>query len=77
MGRYVRGYQRRGGMTKAQKAGALGMMATMVTLSTVWFIPAGSVAKVVVPVAGAVGVLTVLFAVPNAKDGEGRDDTEG
>lgn len=54
-------------MTVAQKIGAVGMMVAMVALSTWVFIPAGSVARIIVPVAGAVGALTVIFAVPNAK----------
>jgi len=45
----------------------------MVTLSTVFFIPAGSVARVIVPVAGVVGCLVVLLAVPNAKHDDGDD----
>ena len=67
MGKYVRGYRQRGGMTWQQKAGAIGMMTAMVLLSTLVFIPEGSVARVIVPVAGAVGVLVVAFAVPSAK----------
>lgn len=70
LGTYIRSYHRRGGMTAAQKAGAVGIMATMVLLSTFCFIPSGSVARIIVPIAGAVGALTVIFAVPNAKDGE-------
>lgn len=68
LGKYIRGYQRRGGMTASQKAGAVGIMVAMVLLSTFVFIPAGSVARIIVPVAGAVGVLTVVFLVPNAKN---------
>ena len=67
MGKYVRGYRQRGGMTWQQKAGAIGMMVAMVLLSTFVFIPAGSPARIIVPVAGAVGVLVVAFAVPSAK----------
>lgn len=68
LGTYIRSYRRRGGMTVAQKAGAVGIMVTMVLLSTFVFIPEGSVARIIVPVAGVVGVLTVVFAVPGAKD---------
>ena len=68
LGKYIRGYQRRGGMTATQKAGAVGVMAVMVLLSTFVFIPAGSVARIIVPVARAVGALTVVFFVPNAKN---------
>ncbi|MCR5038159.1 MAG: YbaN family protein [Bacteroidales bacterium] len=64
LGTYIRSYRRRGGMTAAQKAGACGIMVAMVLLSTFVFIPKGSVARIIVPIAGAVGVLTVIFAVP-------------
>lgn len=70
LGTYIRSYRRRGGMTIAQKASAIGIMVTMVLLSTFVFIPAGSVARIIVPIAGAIGVLTVIFAVPNAKEEE-------
>lgn len=70
LGKYIRGYQRRGGMTATQKAGAVGVMTVMVLLSTFAFIPAGSVARIIVPVAGGVGALTVVFLVPNAKSDE-------
>lgn len=70
LGKYIRNYQRRGGMTATQKAGAIGVMVVMVLLSTFVFIPAGSVARIIVPVAGAIGALTVLLWVPNAKKDE-------
>jgi hypothetical protein len=68
LGKYIRGYQRRGGMTATQKAGAVGIMVAMVLLSAFVFIPAGSIVRVIVLVAGAMGALTVLFFVPNAKN---------
>ena len=68
LGKYIRSYHKRGGMTSAQKAGAVGMMAAMVLLSTFVFIPVGSVARIIVPIAGIVGALTIIFAVPNAKN---------
>lgn len=68
LGTYIRSYHRHGGMTAQQKAGAVGIMVAMVLLSTFVFIPAGSVARIIVPIAGAVGVLTVIFAVPNGKE---------
>ncbi|KWW29098.1 MAG: hypothetical protein AUK63_1654 [bacterium P3] len=70
LGMYIRNYQRRGGMTATQKAGAVGVMTVMVTLSTFVFIPAGSVARIIVPIVGAAGVATVVFAVPNARRDE-------
>jgi len=68
LGKYIRNYHRHGGMTRTQKAGAIGMIVAMSLLSTFVFIPAGSVARIIVPIAGAVGALTVLLAVPNAKN---------
>ncbi len=68
LGKYIRSYHRRGGMTATQKAGAVGTMAFFVLLSTFVFIPATSVARPIVLAAGAVGALTVIFAVPNAKN---------
>ena len=68
LGTYIRSYHRHGGMTAPQKAGAVGIMVAMVLLSTFVFIPAGSVARIIVPIAGAVGMLTVIFAVPNGKE---------
>lgn len=70
LGKYIRSYHRRGGMTFQQKAGAVGIMTAMVLLSTFVFIPAGSIARTIVPIAGAIGALTVIFAVPNAKEDE-------
>ena len=70
LGRYIRSYQRRGGMTATQKAGAVGVMVFFVLLSALVFIPAGTVARLIVLAAGAVGALTVIFAVPNAKNDE-------
>jgi hypothetical protein len=67
MGKYLRAYQRRGGMTRGQKAAACGIMVTMTLLSTFVFIPAHSVARIIVPIAGAVGMLVVIVFVPSAK----------
>lgn len=68
LGKYIRSYHRRGGMTITQKAGAVGTMAFFVLLSAFVFIPASSVARPIVLIAGAIGALTVIFAVPNAKN---------
>ena len=70
MGRYIRNYHQHGGMTVPQKAGAVGIMAVMVLLSAFVFIPRGSLARPIVLIAGAVGALTVIFLVPNAKNDE-------
>lgn len=69
LGRYICSYQRRGGMTAAQKARAVGMMVVMVVFSAFFFMPEGRLGvRVAVLGAGAVGCLVVLLAVPNAKD---------
>ena len=68
LGKYIRSYHHHGGMTRTQKAGAVGIMAAMILLSVFVFIPAGSVARIIVPIAGAVGALTVIFLVPNARN---------
>ena len=68
LGKYIRSYHRRGGMMLSQKAGAVGIMVAMVLLSTFVFVPAGSVARIIVPIAGAIGVLVVVLLVPNAKN---------
>ena len=68
LGKYIRSYHRRGGMTLSQKAGAVGIMVAMVLLSTFVFVPAGSVARIIVPIVGAIGVLLVVLLVPNAKN---------
>lgn len=51
-----------------KKASACGIMAAMALLSYFLFIPKDSVAKIIVPIAGIAGILTVIFAVPNAKE---------
>lgn len=68
LGKYIRSYHNHGGMTVTQKAGAVGVMAFFVLLSAFVFIPSTSVARPIVLAAGAVGALTVIFAVPNAKN---------
>ncbi len=44
--------------------------------STFVFIPKGSVARIIVPIAGLVGCLVVWLAVPNAKREEEDDSRE-
>ena len=54
-------------MTIAQKAGAVGIMTVMVLLATFVFIPKDSITRIIVPIAGGIGDLIVIFAVPNAR----------
>ncbi|MBP3425440.1 MAG: YbaN family protein [Rikenellaceae bacterium] len=66
LGVYIREYERRGGMTLRQRLWALGLMATMVTLSCVCFISSATV-RIIVAIAGAIGCVVVGFIVPSAK----------
>lgn len=68
LGRYIRGYQSRGGMRPWGKVGVIVLMMGMCFLSAFVFIPQGSVARIIVPIAGTIGSLVVIFWVPNAKD---------
>lgn len=71
LGKYIRAYQRRGGMTTAQKARAIGMMIAMVALSAFVFIPEGATwGRIGVIAAGVMGCLVMLLAVPNAQNDE-------
>lgn len=67
LGVYIKQYKKNGGMTPIQKAGAVGTMMVMVIISTVYIIPEKSAARIIVPIAGIIGSIIVIFAVPNAK----------
>lgn len=73
LGVYIERYKKNGGMTPAQKAGAVGTMAVMVTISTVYMIPETSIARIIVPIAGFIGSFTVIIFVPNAKRNNNED----
>ena len=66
LGRYIRNYNKQGGMRASAKVWAVVLMAAMVTCSVIFFIE-GLVGQIVVSVAGLVGCLVVIFKVPNAK----------
>lgn len=66
LGEYIKNYHKQGGMTRIQKAGAVGMMTAMVLISTIFMIPDESVAKIIVPIAGVIGAGVVICVVPNA-----------
>lgn len=70
LGGFVRRYHRRGGMTVLQKVTASGIMATAILLSVFVFIPSGSVARYIVSGVGIVGLLVMVFMVPNAHGNE-------
>lgn len=66
LGVYIRSYHARGGMRRKSKWMVVALMSAMVTLSVSLFIEPLWL-KIIVIVAGLVGVGVVLFAVPEAK----------
>lgn len=73
LGIYIKQYKQNGGMTSLQKVGAVGTMIVMVVLSSVYIIPEKSIARIIVPIAGAIGSLIVIFMVPNSQKGGNKD----
>lgn len=67
LGRYIEDYTRRGGVTTRKRISILFLMASMVAISTIFFIDS-LVVRIVVLVAGAIGCIVVGFVVPKAKD---------
>ena len=66
LGVYIREYERRQGMTLAQRVWALSLMTVMVAVSCIFFIDS-TVVRVIVLSAGCVGCIVVGFVVPRAK----------
>ena len=69
LGKYIKDYTRRGGLTTRKRIYIILLMATMVTISTVFFIE-NMIARIVVWAAGLVGCIVVGFVVPKAKEEE-------
>ena len=69
LGKYIKDYTRRGGLTTRKRIYIILLMATMVTISTVFFIE-NMIARIVVWAAGLVGCIVVGFVVPKAKEKE-------
>ena len=67
LGRYIREYQTKGGLTTRKRVYIIVLMATMVATSTIFFISSLAV-RIVVWSAGLIGCLVVGFIVPQAKD---------
>ncbi len=67
LGKYAREYERNKGLTKAGKISAIAMMATMSTISIVFFIPLLWV-KILVGCLAMTGVVCVGFIVPTVKE---------
>lgn len=66
LGRYIKDYTSRGGLTTGRRLLAILLMAIMVTISIIFFIKALAV-KIIVFIAGIIGCIVVGFVVPKAK----------
>lgn len=69
LGKYIKDYKEKGGLTTRKRIFIILLMATMVTLSTVFFIQNLTV-RIVVWIAGLIGCIVVGFVVPKAKEEE-------
>ena len=67
LGKYIREYQAKGGLTARKRVYIIVLMATMVAISTIFFISSLPV-RIIVWSAGLIGCLVVGFIVPKAKD---------
>ena len=65
LGKYIRDYTARGGLTLSKRLMIIGLMTAMVTISIVFFIHSTAV-RCIVGVAGVVGCIVVGFVVPKA-----------
>lgn len=69
LGKYIKDYTRRGGLTTRKRIYIILLMTTMVTISTIFFIHSLTV-RIVVWIAGLIGCIVVGFVVPKAKEEE-------
>ena len=69
LGKYIKDYKEKGGLTTRKRIFIILLMATMVTLSTVFFIQ-NLIVRIVVWIAGLIGCIVVGFVVPKAKEEE-------
>ena len=67
LGNYIRDYQNKGGITTRKRIYIILLMATMVAISTIFFIKTLSI-RIIVWVAGFIGCIVVGFFVPKARD---------
>jgi uncharacterized membrane protein YbaN (DUF454 family) len=66
LGKYIREYRDKGGLTLRKRISIFLLMATMVAISTIFFIKTLPI-RIIVWVAGAIGCIVVGFVVPKAK----------
>ena len=69
LGKYIRDYKEKGGLTMRKRLYIITLMATMVSVSIIFFIPNTTV-DIIVGVAGLIGCIVVGFVVPQAKEKE-------
>ena len=69
LGKYIKDYQEKGGITIGKRISIIVLMATMVSISIIFFIP-NTIVDIIVGVAGFVGCVVVGFIVPKAKERE-------
>lgn len=67
LGRYIREYQAKGGVTTRKRIYIILLMALMVAISTIFFISLMPI-RIVVWIAGLIGCIVVGFFVPKAKE---------
>ena len=67
LGKYIREYRDKGGLTLRKRISIILLMATMVAVSTVFFISSMPI-RIVVWSAGVIGCIVVGFIVPKAKE---------
>ena len=67
LGKYIREYKYKGGITTRKRLSIIALMAAMVAISTTLFIQ-NAVVRLVVVVAGLIGCIVVGFIVPKAKE---------
>lgn len=66
VGGYIKAYEKNKGMTLRSKIMAISLMLVMCSVSIVFFIP-GTVARIIVAIAGLAGSIVVAFVVPTLK----------
>ena len=65
LGKYIREYRDKGGLTLRKRISIILLMAAMVAISTIFFIKTLPI-RIIVWVAGAIGCIVVGFVVPKA-----------
>ena len=67
LGKYIREYRDKGGLSMRKRVYIILLMATMVAISTIFFISSMPI-RIVVWSAGLIGCIVVGFVVPKAKN---------